>query len=222
MIVLVCLEPPKPGRAAKAADRLARRLGGSAETVAVSAGGPKDSESLAWAIARRSFQRIIHLDDPALDKADFMTVATVLSEVARQIRADVIIAGEQSDAEGQGLVPAALAHQLQAPFIARVLDARLADSGRLEVTVPAAGRLCKVACTSPVVLSTSVSLDDDGDPDAQNPASCAETISLAQLTLDPSRLVPRPELLGSLVPSPAPLRRQMTPDQAARFILRQP
>jgi electron transfer flavoprotein alpha/beta subunit len=221
VIVLACLEPPKPGRAAKAADRLARKLGISAETVAVSAGGPRESESLAWAIDRRSFQRIIHLDDPALDKADFMTVATVLSEVARQIRADVIIAGEHSDGEGQGLVPAALAHQLQASFIARVLDARIADSGRLEATVPAAGRLCTVDCPVPVVISTSVTLDDDRAPDARNPASCAEPLSLAQLTLDPSRLVPRPELLGSLVPFPAELRRQMTPEQAARFILQQ-
>lgn len=222
MIVLVCLEPPKPGRAAKAADRLARKLGTSAETVAVSAGGSRESESLAWALGRRSFQRIIHLDDPTLDKADFMTVATVLSEVGRQIRADVVIVGEHSDGEGQGLVPAALAHQLQVPFIARVLDARLGDSARLEVTVSAAGRLWTVGCPSSVVISTSASLDDHETPDAAAPASCVETLSLAQLTLDPSRLVPRPELLGSLVPFPAEARRQMTPAEAARFILRRP
>ena len=222
MIVLVCLEPPKPGHAARAADRIARKLGTSGETVAVSAGGPRESESLAWALRRRSFQRIIHLDDPSLDKADFMTVATVLSEVSRQIRADVVIAGEHSDAEGQGLVPAALAHQLQAPFIARVRDARLADSGRLEVTVPAAGQMCTVGCPFPVVISTSASHDDDRAPDANNPATGVEPISLAQLTLDPSRLVPRPELLGSVVPVPAERHRQMTPDEAARFILRRP
>jgi electron transfer flavoprotein alpha/beta subunit len=151
-----------------------------------------------------------------------MTVATVLSEVGRQIRADVVIAGEHSDGEGQGLVPAALAHQLQAPFIARVLDARTVDSAGLEITVPAAGRLFTVGCCLPVVISTSARFDDDETPDAHNPASCVETISLAQLTLDPSRLVPRPELLGSLVPFPAEARRQMTPDQAARFLLRQP
>lgn len=220
MIVLVCLEPPKPGRAAKSAARLARKLSAKAETVAVSAGGAPGSESLAWALGRRAFQRIIHLDAPSMDKADFMMVATVLSEIVRQIHADVVIAGEHSDAEGQGLVPAALAHQLQVPFIARVQDARWSDSGQLEVTVPAAGRLCTVGCPVPIVFSTSAGYADDSAPDANNPASSVETISLAQLTLDPSRLVPRPELLGTTIAIPAEAQRQMTPDEAARFILR--
>jgi len=221
VIVLVCLEPPRPGRSAKAADLLARKLAAAAKTVAVSAGRGPDCESLAWALGRRSFQRIIHLDDRSLDKADFMTVATVLSEVARQIHADVVITGEHSDSEGQGLVPAALAHQLQAPFVARVQDARWSGPGHLEVTVPAAGRLCTVGCSSfPVVISTGPSRSDDGAPDAHSPASSVETLSLAQMTLDPSRLVPRPELLGTSVAIPAEPPPQMTPAQAARFILR--
>lgn len=220
MIVLVCLEPPQPGRAARAADLLARKLAGTAETVAVTAGGPPGNESLDWAIGRRSYQRVIHLDAPFLDEADFMTVATVLSEVARQIRADVVVAGEHSDAEGQGLVPAALAHQLQAPFIARVQDARRSDAGLLEVAVPAAGRICRVACPTPVVISTGASCDDGGMHDANAPASSVETLTLAQLALDPSRLVPRPELLGTSVAVPADARPRMTPEQAAQFILR--
>lgn len=220
MIVLVCLEPPQPGRAVKSAVRLARKLSAKAEIVAVSAGGAPGNESLAWALGRRAFHRIIHLADPCLDKADFMMVATVLSEVVRQIHADVVIAGEHSDAEGQGLVPAALAHQLQVPFIARAQDAQWDDSGQLEVTVPAAGRLCTVVCPVPIVFSTNAGCADDSAPDANNPASSVEPISLAQLTLDPSRLVPRPELLGTAIAIPAEAQRRMTPDEAARFILR--
>ncbi len=220
MIVLVCLEPPQPGRASKAADRLARKLAGTVETVAVTAGGPPGSESLEWALGRRTYRRVIHLDAPSLDEADFMTVATVLSEVARQIHADVVITGEHSDAEGQGLVPAALAHQLQAPFIARVQDVRRSDAGLLEVVVPAAGRICRVACPAPVVISTGASCDDGDMHDANNPASTVETLNLAQLALDPSRLVPRPELLGTSVAVPDEARPRMTPEQAAQFILR--
>lgn len=220
MIVLVCLETPQPGRAAKAAELLARRLAAGASTIAVCAGGPSESEALTWAMGRRSFQRILHLDDASLAEADFMTVATVLSEVARHTRADVILVGECSDGEGQGLVPAALAHQLQARFIARAQDVRLTDSGRIEVTVPAAGRLCTLACTVPVVIAATAGCDDGAGVDAAIPASRVETISLGQLGLDPSRLVPRPELLGVRVPAPPERFCPMTPEQAARFIWR--
>jgi len=219
MIVLVCLEAPNPGRAAKAAEGLARKLVQGAQIIAVSAGGPLDNGALAWALERRSFQRIIHLQDSSLVKADFLTVGIVLSELARQVRADVVLAGGSSDSEGQGLVPAALAERLHAPLIARVRDVRLADSGRLEVTVSAGGQLCTLSCPCPVVLTATASHDSSSAPDAPTPASSVETIGLGQLTLDSSQMVPRPELLGTQAAAPSKRPRPIIPDEAARYLL---
>jgi len=223
VIVLVCLESPCPGQGARAAETLARKLAGVAETVAITVGGPTDSESLTWALERRSFRRIIHLDEASLDRADFMTVGMVLAEVARHLDARVVIAGEHSDLEGQGLVPAALAHLLRAPLIARVQDLRLPspESQQLEITVPAGGRLCTFACPLPIVLTAITALDGEAVPlDLTGAASAVEVMTLVQLTLDSSRLVPRPELLGAHVPSPSSAPRRVTPDEAARFLLR--
>jgi electron transfer flavoprotein alpha/beta subunit len=222
MTALVCLETPQPGQAAKVAELLARKLAPDVQAVAVSAGGVAASATLAWALGRRSFRRVIHLDDSSLDKADFMTLGMVLAEVARHVGADVVIAGEHSDSEGQGLVAAALAHQLRAPIIARVQDLRLAESDGLEVVVRTGGRLYTLACGCPVVLTTGATYAGSVGPDDPTAAATVETISLAQLALDSSRLVPRPELLGSHLPVPAERVRQMTADEAARFLARRP
>jgi electron transfer flavoprotein alpha/beta subunit len=224
VIALCCLEPPRPSRAARAAEILVRRLGGVEQKVAVCAGGPANAESLVWALQRCSFQRIIHIDDSSLDKADFMTLGMVLAEVARQVGASVVIVGERSDVEGRGLVPAALAHHLRVPLVSHVRDLRLspADSERLEITTQAGGRLCTLESASPIVLSVPPTRSEDILPGVPDPASAVEQMTLAQLALDPSRLVPRPELLGSQIPAPSDKPRPMTPDEAARFILRRP
>ena len=224
MIVLFCLEPPKPGRAARTAEILARKLTGVEQTVAVCAGGPADSESLVWMLQRRSFQRIIHVDDSSLEKADFMTLGMVLAEVTRHLGASVVIAGEHSDVEGQGLVSAALAHHLRAPLISRVQDLRVSpsDAERLEITTRAGGRLCTLEIPPLVVLSVPATACEDIELDSPTPASSVEEMTLAHLALDPSRLVPRPELLGSHVPAPSDTPHSMTPDEAARFLRREP
>jgi hypothetical protein len=224
MIALLCLEAPQPGRATRTAEILARKLAGVERKVAVSAGGPGNSESLVWALGRRSFQRIIHVDDSSLEAAGYMTVGTVLAEVARHVCATVIITGEHSDAEGQGLVPAALAHHLHAPLVSRVQDVRASpsDPERLEITTRAGGRLYTLDISPPVVLSVPPATCDDIGLAAPNSTLSVEAITLAQLALDPSRLVPRPELLGSHLPAPAYKPRRMTPDEAARLILPRP
>lgn len=240
MIAVVCVESPRPGRAVKAAEQLARGLADTVQTIAVVAGGPRDSESLTWAVARRTFQRVVHVDDGALGRPDHVTLGTVLAEVVRHLGAGLVIAGERSDDEGQGLVPAALAQHWHAPLIARVARARRAgrsaeagEARDLELVVRAGGKLCTLAVPCPVVLSTSEASEiskisiDSSMPDARTPAIAVETMTLAQLSVDASRMVPRPELLGSLAPLPSRGRKTnegspMSPDEAARFLLRQP
>jgi electron transfer flavoprotein beta subunit len=223
VIVLVCLESQSPSRASRAALRLACNLGQKAEVVVVSAGGASDSASFQLARQRGTVRRIVHLDDPTFDKADFFTLGMILAEAARQIGARVVLTGEHSDGEGQGLVPAALAHHLRAPLFARVADLQLPGSGEnvLYLTVRSGGRLCRVASPLPAVLAIPPAGVADGpqtEPGNFSPA--VEKLTLSQLAIDASRLVPRPALLGTFLSPPARGVQQESFDEAAQILLR--
>jgi electron transfer flavoprotein alpha/beta subunit len=223
VIVLVCLESPSPSTASRAALRLASTMGNKAEIVVLSAGGAPDSTSIELARQTSAVGRVIHLQDSALKDPDFLTLGMVLAEAARHLEARVVIAGEHSDGEGQGMVPAALAHHLQAPLFARVQAAALpaTDDGVLLMTVRSGGRRCNVASPLPVVLTTPPAPEVGTPPSETKPFSTTvEALSLTQLGLDPSRLVPRPGLLGARVPAPAGLVQRRSFDEAARMLLR--
>ena len=73
----------------------------------------------------------------------------------------------------------------------------------VEVTLRAGGCICRVASPYPVVLTTE---PRSPAPPAREPGSpvAVEPLSLAQIGLDPSRVVPRPDLLGTLVEKEKP------------------
>ena len=224
MIVVVCLESPSPSLASRAALCLAGSLGEKAEVVVVSAGGDSDSASLELARRSTAVRRIVHLRDSAFNKADFLTLGMILAEAARHLDARVVLAGEHSDGEGQGLVPAALAHHLRAPLFAQVQAVQLpaTHAGALQMTIRSGGRLCKVVSPLPVVLVTAPSLvGTSSQPgEGRNPLPAVEVLSLAQLGIDASRLVPRSDLLGARAPAPAKVVQHKSFDQAARILLR--
>jgi len=199
---------------------LSRRLTGTVERIAVVVGGTCESETLRWALDRHTFSRILHIDEAALEKADHFTLGMVLAEVARQVGAGLVIAGETGEEEGQGLVPAALAQQWHAPLVARVREIRGGADGELEIVVPAGGKTCTVGASLPVVIAALARFTDDAAPDAAAPATRVEAMTLTQLGLDSSRLVPRPELLGAQASAPSSQPRQISLDEAARLLLR--
>jgi electron transfer flavoprotein alpha/beta subunit len=203
VIVLVCLESPSPGRASRAALDLACALPAPAQVVALSAGGPSQTPSLEMACACAA--RVLHLDDPTLDKADFLTMGMVLAEAARHVEAGIVLTGEHSDDEGQGLVPAALAHHLHAPILSHVQVVTFPEgkADSVEVTVRAGGRICRIESPLPLVLSTSPTAASLPGLNVGAVAASVETLTLAQLGLDSSRMVPRPDLLGGMVATPA-------------------
>lgn len=223
MIVLVCLESLSPSLASRAALRLACNMGDKAEVVVVSAGGTADSASFQLARQYAAVRRIVHLNHPTLNKADFVTLGMILAETARHLGARVIFTGEHSDGEGQGMVPAALAHHLRAPLFARVADVQLpaTDNEALLLTVHSGGRLCTVTSPLPAVLATPPAIAADGAnlAEARQSSPAVETLTLAQLGMDASRLVPRPNLLGTLVAKAAQTVQHKSFDEAAHLLL---
>jgi electron transfer flavoprotein alpha/beta subunit len=197
------LETPSPGRASRAALDLACAVGAPARVVVLAAGGPAANEAVELARSRTAVTRVLHIGTSTLDQTDFLTMGMVLAEAARHLEATVVLTGERSDVEGQGLVPAALAHHLRAPLLSRVLTFRPTGApGTVEVTVRTGGLLCSLACPVPLVLS--VAADRPVPRLAETPSPLAvELLPLPTLGLDPSRLVPRPDLLGQLIPAPA-------------------
>jgi electron transfer flavoprotein beta subunit len=188
---------------------------------ALCVGGGAECESIGQARRCGSVERVFHLDDSSLNKADFFTLGMVLAEAAQHLCAGLVITGESSDEEGQGLVPAALAHHLRAPLVSRVQGIRALESppNCVEVSLRASGRLCRLQSPLPLIASV---------PPLGLPAGTAgetelrpiETLTLEQLGIDPSRLVFRPELLGIFVPGkPVPVQGG-TFDEAADILLR--
>ena len=220
MIVLVCLEPPAPGRSSRAALDLACTLAGSARLLALTVGGPAGSESLELARSCAPLTRVLHIDAPELDQVDSMTTGMVLAEAARHLEAGLVIAGERSDREGHGLVPAALAHHLKATIVSRVQTVRFAQpADGAEVTTRAGGRLCTLVCPLPLVVTTAPDRVVPMARAAGTPHAVAR-LPLAQIGLEASRLVPRPDLLGELAPAPPASVDELTWEEAQAALLR--
>jgi electron transfer flavoprotein beta subunit len=220
VIVLVCIEPPVPGRATRAALDLACSLAAGARLLALTLGGPAASAALDLARTCAPLARVLHLEAPDLDPSDAMTTGLVLAEAARHLEAGLIIAGDRSGGEGQGLVPAAIAHHLRAPIVSRVRRVRLLDPAeRVEVTARAGGRLCTLDCPLPLVLTTSSEGAAPVVPVTAEPHAAAP-LSLSQIGLDASRLVRRPDLLGAMASAPATNPRQVSWAEARAALAR--
>jgi electron transfer flavoprotein beta subunit len=220
VIVLVCLEPPAPGPASRTALALACGLGDKARIFALTLGGPTQNATLDLARACAPLARVLHIEAPELDPTDATTKGLILAEAARYLEAGLIVAGERSGGEGQGLVPAAIAHHLRAPIVARVRSVRFdATSDRLEVTTRAGGRLCTLHAPAPLVLTTAPDFSAPTPPTADAPHALAP-LSLVQIGLDASRLVRRPDLLGAKMSAPPVDPREVTWAEARAALAR--
>jgi electron transfer flavoprotein alpha/beta subunit len=160
---------------------------------------------------------VLHIEDPVLAGADVFTLGSVLAEAVRLLEAGLVVAGDRSDEEGQGLVPAALAHHWGAPLLSRVQAVTLPAVDTIQVAVRSGGQLATLNCVPPLVLSIS--------PAAElreltmGASRAPESLPLARLGLDASRLVPRPDLLGALVPGTAEMAATMAWDELPSALL---
>ncbi len=182
VVIVVCVEPTGPSASTQAALAAAAALG---PVTAVSA-GPNPSLG-RWAV------RAVQLIDTAIEGADPLTLGAVLAQAASHLGGKLVLAGSASGHEGRGLVPAAIAHHMKAVYLARVEEVALVDE-TLVATVRAGGRRRRMQLPLPAVL-TFAPLPST----TPQQSATVETLSLAQIGLDPATLVRRSDALGALV-----------------------
>jgi electron transfer flavoprotein alpha/beta subunit len=221
VIVLVCVEPVGLSAASRAALQVACDAGPSVRVVVASAGSAQQFRKSSTLVSPGPVERILRLQESALGEANCDTTAMLLAEIARHVKAQVVLAGEQSGAEGQGLVAAAIANHLHAPYVAGAAAiATTNPPDRVQVTVRSGGRRCKVISPGPVVAATPALGRTTEAPEAEGTLPKVEILSLADLEVDASRLVRRPDLRGTLVSTPGQVVHNTTFEQAARLLLR--
>ena len=221
MIILVSVEPAGLSAASHAALQVACSAGPSVRVVVASAGSAPQFRKSSTLVPPGPIERILRLQEIALGDANCDTTAMLLAEIARYVKAQVVLAGEQSGTEGQGLVAAGIAHHLQAPYLAGAAAVAAAEqSDRVQITVRSGGCLCKVISPSPVVAAVPPLGRTAEMPAVDVTLPKVEILSLTDLGVDPSRLVRRPDLRGTLVSTPGQVVRNTTFEQAARVLLR--
>jgi electron transfer flavoprotein alpha/beta subunit len=221
VIILVCVEPAGLSAASGAALQVACGAGPSVRVVVASVGSAQQFRKSATLVSPGPIERILRLQESALSDANCDTTAMLLAEIARHVQAEIVLAGEQSGAEGQGLVAAGIASHLQAPYLASVAAVAATDQpDRVRVSVRAGGCLCEVISPVPVVGAAPPLGRTTETPATDVTLPKVEVLSLADLGVDASRLVRRPDLRGTLVSTPGQVVRNTTFEQAARVLLR--
>jgi electron transfer flavoprotein alpha/beta subunit len=200
MRVAVCLESVGPGPASLRALGLAQALGESASVITVSCGAEPEGGRPGHALPSTATGRLVRVFDPALADAPAAVVGKVLAALTSRVGADLVLTGTASANEGTGLVPAALAHERQMLLLSGVDDLSL-DSGRadaVQATIKLAGRCWRVRVPLPAVLAVLPGGYTLPEPTSPGPP---ESLSLAQLGLDPAALAVPGDLRGAFLPA---------------------
>jgi electron transfer flavoprotein beta subunit len=194
MKVIVCVEAAALGEAARSALALAVNVRSKDTSIIALAVTPRASTESLTAARRLGADRAVQVLDPGLDDTDVEALGQSLAQAIRRLGGDLVLAGARSDGEGRGIIPAAIAHHLGAPYLSHIED--LALEGReARVLVRTAGRKRRLAVPLPAVLTAGAALAPVAKPREGGEVSI-ETISIEARLDDtkPTRIFP----LGSL------------------------
>jgi hypothetical protein len=190
MKVVVCVDPAALGGAARAALALAARLApGTVAALAASAapGGKGLIDARRWGAARA-----VEVVGPGLDGSDADALGRALAEAARGLGAELVLTGTRSDREGRGIVGAAVAHHLGAPYLANIEALAVEAPGEVVVTIRSGGWRRRLAVSLPAVLTVAASaLPADAVEDSPDGEGEVMRIEVAGIR-------PSPALLGTL------------------------
>ena len=97
-----------------------------AETALVSIGGGDNTDMIRKCYAM-GIEKGIHVEDPALEKADSAIYAKVLQKVFEQGAYDLVITGKQAQDTDSGQTGIMLAEYLGLPCVSNVIDIQVTD-----------------------------------------------------------------------------------------------
>src|SRR5206468_3669293 len=134
---------------------LALKLRGSGNTVtALYAASTADAPAIGARLAPL-VDRAVHVVSDELAAADFHTVGQMLSMAIRRIGVDLVLSPIQSEDQGACGIPAALARNLGARYVAMVEDIPALTPSGVEVLVRGGGLERRLRVTTPAVLATA-------------------------------------------------------------------
>jgi len=130
-----------------------------AETTLVSVGGGDNSDMIRRCYAM-GIDNAIHIDDPALTKADSSVFARVLQKVYEKGDYDLIITGKQAQDTDNGQTGIILAEYLGLPCVSNVIGIEVTDEKHIQVSRTGDGGTEIVDLELPAVVTVDVSINE--------------------------------------------------------------
>jgi electron transfer flavoprotein alpha/beta subunit len=171
-------------------------LPGEHTVTALLAGLASEDAPLRRALAA-GVGRAVRVVGEDFGSADFHTLGQALGTAIKRIGADLVLAGARSVDDGLDAVPAALARQMGAPFVACAEGVASGAQTSVELTVRGGGRRRRIALPLPAVVSVIASGWTGASPALPDQPADGRTIDVISL-VDPEATVVRrrTELLG--------------------------
>ena len=130
-----------------------------AETTLVSIGGSDNTDMIRKCYAM-GIDNGIHIDDPALDKADSFVFANVLQKVYEKGEYDLVITGKQAQDTDSGQTGIILAEGLGIPCVSNVIDIEVVDDSHVKVSRLGDAGTEIVEVELPAVVTVSDSINE--------------------------------------------------------------
>ena len=130
-----------------------------AETTLVSVGGGDNTDMIRRCYAM-GIENGIHIDDPALEKADSSVFARVLQKVCENGDYDLVITGKQAQDTDSGQTGIILAEYLGLPCVSNVVAIEVVDAQHIKVSRSGDTGTEIVEMELPAVVSVDVSINE--------------------------------------------------------------
>ncbi len=130
-----------------------------AETSLVSIGGGDNADIIRRCYAM-GIENGIHIEDPALDKADSSIFARVLQKVYEAGDYDLVITGKQAQDTDSGQTGIILAEYLGLPCVSNVIALEVIDDTHIKVSRAGDGGTEVVEIELPAVVTVDVSINE--------------------------------------------------------------
>ena len=130
-----------------------------AETTLVSVGGGDNTDVIRRCYAM-GIENGIHIEDPALDKADSSVYAKVLQKVYETGDYDLVITGKQAQDTDSGQTGIILAEYLGLPCVSNVIAIEVVDDQHIKASRAGDGGTEIVEVELPAVITVDVSINE--------------------------------------------------------------